>query len=525
MRGPGPAPARVLAQWSPAAALVLLALLRAATAADGDAAAAGAAAPAPPPTVTTTHRLDLATGTLAYTARAGVLPIQPDPEKPAAEMFYVAYTEDDAAADGRPVTFLFNGGPGAASVYLHLGGIGPRRLAVNPDGSWPPPPVDLVDNPLTWLAFTDLVFIDPVGTGYSRVPAAAGDEDEEEKEDARRGGDRDYWGVGRDLDSLGAFMRLWLTRNGRWLSPKVIAGESYGGFRVAALAETLPDDFDIAPNGLILISPLMEYAMLDRNDFNLLPWALTVPSLAATAAHHGRGALADEVARGDLAAALAPVERFAVADMLVGLAGEGSDAFHAELAALIGLPAELVARRRGRVPVELFAKRLLREQERLVGRYDGTLSGPDPHPESDDYEGGDPSFELLTTAYAPAILAYLRDGLGYRTDATYELLNREVGREWDFEQRRQGFAGFSASLRAGLILNPGLEVLIAHGYHDLITPYFASHYLVTQMDLPATARERVQLADFHGGHMFYLHAASLAAFHASAGEFYADLAR
>ena len=202
------------------------------------------------------------------------------------------------------------------------------------------------------------------------------------------------------------------------------------------------------------------------------------------------------------------------------LAGAGQRPFHADLAALIGLPPDLVARRRGRLPVELFAKRLLRDRELLVGRYDGTVRAPDPHPESDDYEGGDPSFALLTAAYAPALLAYLQEDLGYRSDATYELINPEVGREWDFEgaleQRRQGFAGFSDELRAGLILDPGLEVLIAHGYHDLITPYFASRYLVAQMDLPAAARERVDLVNLAGGHMFYLHEASLAAFHASA---------
>ena len=229
-------------------------------------------------------------------------------------------------------------------------------------------------------------------------------------------------------------------------------------------------------------------------------------------------------------AALAPVERFAARPTCwSGSPASGSDAFYAELAALIGLPAELVARRRGRVPVELFAKRLLRDQERLVGRYDGTLSGPDPHPESDDYEGGDPSFDAAhhgLCAGDPRLSAgrsRLPHGRDLRAD---QPRGRRAGTSLaHFEQRRQGFAGFSDSLRAGLILNPGLEVLIAHGYHDLITPYFASRYLVAQMDLPAAARARVQLANFAGGHMFYLHAASLAAFHAPRPRFYADLAR
>jgi carboxypeptidase C (cathepsin A) len=513
-------------------ALVLL-LPGAPAAADPETAAPEPAAAEPaasdlPPLVETTHTLALASGTLAYGASAGVLPVRPAPDQPEAQIFYVAYTLADAPAADRPLTFLVNGGPGAASAFLHLGGIGPRRLAVDADGTLPAPPVGLADNPFTWLAFTDLVFVDPVGTGYSRVPEVEPEAGEAESD---AGDQRDFWGVTRDLDSLGEFIRLYLTRTGRWPSPKVIAGESYGGFRVAALAKTLPEDFSIAPNGAILISPLLDYAMLAGNRFNLLPWVVTLPSLAATAAHHGRGALAG--AAGDLAAALAPVERFALTEMLTGLAAAdrlpdaARQRFHAAVAAFTGLPEDFVARRRGRVPIGDFAKQLLRDQERLVGRYDGTISGPDPYPERSGYAGGDPSFAFLTAAYAPAMVAYLRDDLQYLTDAPYRLLNRETHRRWDFssvlEAQKQGFAGFSDELRFGLILNPSLRVLIAHGYHDLVTPYFASRYLVDQMDLPAAVQGHVRLRNFSGGHMFYLHAASLEALHASAAEFFADL--
>jgi carboxypeptidase C (cathepsin A) len=477
-----------------------------------------------PDIISTSHSVALARGgRLAYTAQAGMLPVQPA-DQPLAGVFYVAYTRDSPATRRRPVTFLFNGGPGAASVFLHLGGIGPRRLSLNADGSWPPAPVGLVENPLTWLAFTDLVFIDPVGTGYSYVPDAA---PEGEKEPSKRAEDSDFWGVERDLDSLGEFIRLYLTRNDRWLSPKLVAGESYGGFRVAALAQSLTDDFDIALNGAILVSPVMDYAMLGGNRYNLLPWALTLPSLAATAAWHERGSLAATSAGQDLGTALAPVERFALSDMLVGLAGTDAAAVHAAIAAFSGLPEAFVARRRGRVEIEAFAKELLRAQERLVGRYDGTISGPDPHPDEADYEGGDPSFAVLNSFFAPAVVAYLQGELDYRTDAVYRLVNRDVGREWDFSgalaQRRQGFAGFSEALRLGLILNPALKVLITHGYHDLITPYLASRYLVEQMDLPADAAARLRLANFIGGHMFYLRRSSLEALHATAAQFFADL--
>jgi carboxypeptidase C (cathepsin A) len=481
-----------------------------------------------PPLVETTHSLALAGGPLAYRASAGVLPVRPAPDRPEAQVFYVAYTLADAPVAARPLTFLVNGGPGAASAFLHLGGIGPRRLAVNADGTLPAPPVALADNPFTWLAFTDLVFVDPVGTGYSRVPEIRGENEDERSE---RGDQSDFWGVTRDLDSLGEFIRLYLTRAGRWQSPKVIAGESYGGFRVAALAKALPEDFAIVPNGAILISPLLEYAMLAGNRFNLLPWVLTLPSLAATAARHGRGGLPEGA--GDLAAALAPVERFALTGMLTGLAradqlpDSARREFYGALARFTGLPEDFVAQRRGRLPIGDFAKELLRAERRLVGRYDGTISGPDPNPERAGYGDGDPSFAFLTAAYAPAIVAYLRDELEYLTDARYRLLNRATHREWDFssvlEGRRQGFAGVSEGLRFGLILNPDLRVLIAHSYHDLVTPYFGSRYLVDQMDLPAAVQDRVRLRNFVGGHMFYLHAASLEALHASAAEFFADL--
>ena len=291
-------------------------------------------------------------------------------------IFYVAYTRDHASSRRRPLTFLFNGGPGAASVFLHLGGIGPRRLALNADGTWPPAPVGLSRQP-AHLARLHRPRLHR--SGRHRLQLRAGPAPEGEKKAPKKGKASDYWGVERDLDSLGEFIRLYLTRHDRWLSPKVIAGESYGGFRVAALARSLPEDFAIAPNGAILISPLMEYAMLGGNRYNLLPWALTLPSLAATAAWHGRGSLAAAAASQDLGAALAPAETFALSGMLTGLAG-GAAAAYAEIAAFTGLPEEFVAARRGRIGASAFAKQLLRDQGRLVGRYDGTSAAPIPIP-------------------------------------------------------------------------------------------------------------------------------------------------
>lgn len=480
-----------------------------------------------PPSVKTSHSITIDNRQLSYAATAGMLPIGEDPRKPDAAMFYVAYTVAGKAVDERPITFLFNGGPGASSAFLHLGGIGPRMLRVNADGTLPPPPVRLVDNALTWLTYTDLVFVDPVGTGYSHVlqPQQAKND-----KDSDKAGDKldKFWGVKQDLTSLGRFIRLYLTRALRWTSPKVLAGESYGGLRVAALVQRLPEDFDIPLNGAILISPALEYAILQGgSDYNLLPWTVTLPSFAATAAYHGRITLAAEGV--DLSTALNPVAAFAVSDMLVGLAQADTfsevkrHAFYATIANFTGLPQALVARQRGRISPNMFAKQLLRDQVLLVGRYDGTITGHDPYPEASDFAGGDPSFDFLTTAYAPALLTYLGEDLQYHRDAAYRVLNPETQSKWDFASvlpGKQGFIGVSDALKFGLTLNPDLQVLITHGYHDLVTPFLASRYLVDQMALAPDIRARLRLENYSGGHMFYLRQASLQAFHADVAAFY-----
>lgn len=483
-----------------------------------------------PAPVETQHTVATENRQLAYSATAGLLPIGDDPSRPEATMFYIAYTVAGQKADERPITFLFNGGPGASSAFLHLGGIGPRKLRLNADGTPPPPPVRLEDNALTWLAFTDLVFVDPVGTGYSQVSPPQNVKNDESKGQT---GDAlgKFWGVQQDLASLGAFIRLYLTRSDRWMSPKVLVGESYGGLRAAALSQRLPTDFDMSLNGVILISPALEYAILQGgSDYNLLPWIVTLPSFAATASHHGRNTLADR--RSDLPAALAPVETFAVSAMLTGLAqadilpAAERDAFYTALAHFTGLPRALVTRRRGRISITIFAKELLRDQGLLVGRYDGTMTGPDPYPEEMGFAGGDPSFEFLTALYAPALLAYLRDDLQYRRDTVYRVLNPETHHKWDFTSAlpgKQGFVGVSSSLKLGLTVNPALQVLITHGYHDLVTPFFASRYLVNQMGLPSDIRARIRLKTYLGGHMFYLRQSSLRAFYADVLDFYGKL--
>ena len=454
-----------------------------------------------------------------YTATAGLLPVGPDPDAPTAEMFYVAYTRDGTDPAVRPVTFLFNGGPGAASVYLHLGAAGPRVLATPGDGRMPQAPAGLEDNPASWLDFTDLVFLDPVGTGYSRALAggAAGSD--------RRGNARAFWDVRADLASIGQSMRLYLTRHERWESPKAIAGESYGGLRAAALTRVLAEEHDIVLNAAVLISPALDLGLIDGGTRHaLLPWATLLPSLAATAAAHGRGELPD--------GGLEAVEDYALGPYLAGLGGIGrtapetTGAFYAQVAALTGLPVEEVARRRGRVGSSDFAKLVLRPEGRVLDVYDGMLAYPDPAPEREELVGGSRSLRQSTALLGGAFPGYLEEATGWESPLRYLVLNNEVRRRWSFASGidgEQGYVGTADDLAAALSANEGLRVLVAHGRHDLVTPYLASRYLVDQTVADPDARARVAFATYDGGHMFYFHAASRDAFTADVSALFATL--
>ncbi len=512
--------------------VLLLVLLPPAMARGREDGTGAAAASAPEESVTVRRSLELAEGGLRYRATAGYLPIGEDSAQPEARMFFVAYDRLDATEPGqRPITFLFNGGPGAASVFLHLGAAGPRRLALPETGDLPVPPARIEDNPATWLRFTDLVFIDPVGTGYSRVVDAP-DGGAEAGVKKRSGKAEKFFEVEGDLEALGRFIRLYLTRFDRWASPRVIAGESYGGFRAAVLPRRLLERFDIALNGAVLVSPALEFALLRGGErYNLLPWITLAPSLAATAGFHGRGKLAGIGA--DPESRIAEVEGFVLDKLLPGLArlGRMEEAERQRLfesyADYIGLPVETVTEKRGRIPRTSFAKRLLAGRGRIIGLYDGRLSGADPVPESPLYRG-DPSFERVAAPFATAFLRYLREEIGFRTDRRYRVLNRELAHRWNFEKALdggQGFVGGSDDLAYALTTNPAFRVLVAHGYHDLVTPYFASRYLLEQMPLDADARARLRFLTLPGGHMFYLRAASRKRFTAALAEFYAGLTR
>ena len=438
------------------------------------------------------HAVALPAGTMQYTAEAGTLRLRDGKAETTAAVFFVAYTADKdprAPAASRPVTFVFNGGPGASSAYLNLGGLGPRILAMSDKGEVNPPPQSIKDNPETWLAFTDLVFVDPVGTGYSR-PADPSKEDQ-------------FFGVDQDATSMSAFVRLYLQRAGRRLSPVYLAGESYGGFRAALLTRRLQSDGGVAVSGAILISPALEMSLLRGDDFEPLRWALGLPSMAAVNLERqgvsGSKALKER---------LADVERYALGPYISALAGglvSGSAATSAEIARLTGLPLPLVERRFGRISASVFMKEFDRAKGRVLSRYDGLIGAPDPNPASEQPSGPDAVLDPVGAALTSAFVQYVREELGYRTDVTYRILNEEVNRKWDYgsSPTRQGFAGALDDLQAARAVNPQMSVMIAHGYTDLVTPYLAARFLVSQLP-PLSGAKPVELEVYEGGHMMYM---------------------
>jgi carboxypeptidase C (cathepsin A) len=471
--------------------------------------------------------------TIDYTASANWLVLRKK-DKPAAEIFSVSYVAKNADA-GRPVTFVFNGGPGASSAYLHVGAVGPQRVAFPADGTLPPMPPRLVPNEESWLAFTDLVFVDPVGTGFSRVI------DPDDKKDGKPDGDKpkaegadpkEYFGYKRDLESLCEFMGRWLSGNGRWGSPIFIAGESYGGYRVGRLVRMLQETAGIGLNGAILISPALEISTLASSDYDVLAWVDLLPTMAAAAAHHGRSRAFDENAA--LEDVLREAEMFATGDYTAFLTRGASmpaderDRVLNRLADLVGLPAELVSRAEGRITIRVFSRELLRDQRQTLGLYDATITATDPFPDREAFAGPDPTLSGISPAYTMAINRQLRSEIGVETDREYTLLSYEVNAEWTDDARQHFFVppiGATDDFRYGMSLNPHMKAFITHGRFDLVTPYYASDRLRNLMRLDPAMAGRLTVRHFGGGHMFYAWEASRREFAAAIAAFVADATR
>lgn len=427
--------------------------------------------------------------------------------KPKAEIFFVAYTKagvDDLSA--RPLTFAFNGGPGSSSIWLHLGALGPRRVAMQ-DATITPPPYRLIDNPHTLLAESDLVFIDPVATGYSRpLPGEPADS---------------YHTFKQDIASVAEFIRLYTTRYRRWLSPKYLAGESYGTTRAAGLAEHLHAKHGLYLNGLMLISCVLDFATLRFAPNNELPHILYLPTFAATAWYHRK--LPERYQRLPLRELVAKAERFALGDYALALLkGASLSAVEAaqiasELAALTGLSEGYLRRVNLRPEIMRFTKELLRDEGFTVGRLDSRFVGRDRDGGGEHFEY-DPSMAAILGPYTAALNHYLRGELGFESDLPYEVLSYDVNRAWRWETDNQ-YLEVAEALRKVMSMNPHLRVHVASGYFDLATPHFAAEYTFNHLPLDPSQRRNISFSYYEAGHMMYVNDEALAQLHAQLGRF------
>ncbi len=444
----------------------------------------------------THHEIRVAGTSIRYTATAGYMPMKDEAGKLKANIFFMAYTKDGAGGR-RPITFTFNGGPGSSSVWLHLGAIGPKRVVMGDDGQPLPPPYRLVDNDYSWLAFTDLVFIDPVTTGYSRP--APGEKPEQ------------FHGVQEDIESVGEFIRLYATRYARWASPKFLAGESYGTTRAAGLSGYLQDRYGMYLNGIVLISSILSFQTTDFNIGNDLPYVLFLPSYTSTAWYHKR--LPADLQSGPLARAVAESEKFAVNEYNLALT-RGSELPAAErqaiikkLARLTGLSEKFIESNDLRVPLFRFTKELLRDERRTVGRLDSRFQGIDRDAAGERFDF-DPSYAAIYGTYTAMINDYVRTELKYENDLPYEILTGRV-RPWNYGTAQNRYVNVADTLRGAISQNRDLKVFVAAGYYDFATPYFAAEYTFNHLGLDPSLYKNIRLEHYESGHMVYIHKPSL----------------
>jgi carboxypeptidase C (cathepsin A) len=455
----------------------------------------------------TTHSIQINGKKLDYGATAGTLILKKD-DKPWASMFYVAYDRTDIEDKAkRPITFAFNGGPGSASVWLHLGALGPKRVEMGADGEQPKPPYHLIDNEDTALEFTDLVFIDPVTTGFSR--AAPGEKEAQ------------FHGFEGDLESMAEFIRLYLTRLGRWGSPKFLAGESYGTLRAAALSDRLLENDGIYLNGITLISTVLNFETISFAPGNDLAYPLFLPSFTAAAWYHKK--LPKDL-QADLEKAVGESRKFAGSEYTVALmkgdkltAAERSGTAH-ELARLTGLSESYVVESNLRISEARFTKELLRDQRKTLGRYDSRLEGEDLDAVSDrqDY---DPSYASVQGVFTAMFNDYVRGTLQYKTDSTYQVLTDKV-QPWNYDRFQNRYVNVAEMLRQAMTQNPNLKVMIANGYYDLATPFFATEYTVNHIGLEPALSNHIGLTYCDAGHMLYTKKSCLDNLHGAMADFY-----
>jgi carboxypeptidase C (cathepsin A) len=441
---------------------------------------------------TTQHSVRVGGETINYTARAGTIIIKDEEATPRASMFFVSYTKDGADPSTRPITYTFNGGPGSSSVWLHMGAFGPKRVNYRDDeGHAAAPPYRLVDNEYSILDVTDLVFIDPVTTGFSRaIPF----------KDARK-----FHGVEQDIESVGDFIRLWTTRYNRWSSPKYIAGESYGTTRAAGLSGYLQQQ-GMYLNGIVLISSILNFGTARFDSGNDLPYILFLPTYAATAWYHKK--LPPDLQNLDVDQIADEAERFALGEYTDALmqGDRLTDAKRkdivAKLARLTGLSSDYVDRANMRIRIDRFDKELLRTSRRTVGRLDSRFTGIDLDAAGERPEF-DPSMAAISGEYTAVLNDYVRRELKFESDLPYEILTDKV-RPWSYEKATNRYVDVGETLRGAMSSNPYLRVFVGNGYYDLATPFAATKYTFARMGLEPEVRKNLSMDFFAAGHMMYI---------------------
>ena len=463
-------------------------------------------------TIITEHNITIGGKTLDYTVTTGTMLLKAEDEKegekPKATVFYIAYTLKTAkTAAERPLTFSFNGGPGSSSVWMHLGLLGPKRTKLDDEGMPLPPPYTLVDNQYSLLDATDLVFVDPVGTGFSRtVPGEKSKQFHTDK---------------TDVESVGDFIHLYTTRNNRWTSPKFLIGESYGTTRAAGLSTYLNDRHGLYLNGIMLISSILNFITARFNEGNDLPFILFLPSYAATAKYHRK--LSTEQLSRPLDEFLAEVEQFAATEYTLALM-KGAALPDAErktiiqkLSSYTGLSEDYIDRTDLRINIHRFTKELRRDERLTIGRLDTRYTGHD-RDSAGEVPERDPSYSAINGPYSATFKDYIRRELAFESDLPYEMLT-SLYQTWKYDRWENQYVNVAEELRKAMVSNPAMKVFVANGFYDLATPYFATEYTFNHIGLPKELQSNIHMDYYQAGHMMYLHIPSLKKLRNDLGKF------
>jgi carboxypeptidase C (cathepsin A) len=460
--------------------------------------------------VTTKHSVTINGTKIDYEATAGHLTLMKEDGSPRAKVFFVAYTKTGVTDPAtRPLTFSFNGGPGSSSVWLHLGVLGPRRVLMNDDGTTLPPPYKLVDNDQSWLDMTDLVFIDPVSTGFSRAS---------DEKDAKQ-----FHGYYQDLESVGEFIRRWMSDNKRWSSPKFLIGESYGTTRASGLSQHLQSRYGMYLNGVILVSSVLNFQTIDFKDGNDLPFATFLPTYTALAWYHKK--LPTDLQSQSLQSVTDQARAFAMGDYSLALM-KGSlltDAEHTSMvdriARFTGLSKDYVERSDLRPVIFRYCQELLRDKGLVIGRFDGRYTGTISDLLGESMERDPSHHPTIAGCFSTCINDYLARELNVSTTLPYEVLTGRV-HPWDFSNATNEYLNVAPSLREAIQMNPALRVWVLNGYYDLATPFGGTEYTFNHMGLPASLRSNISMSYYPAGHMMYLLKESLVQMKKDAAGFY-----